>query len=68
MTKGINEVWEAEICLDSENTSVVLRILQSLTERGITVIMVTHDLTQLSLATHSVELSDGSIVNERFSD
>lgn len=54
--------------LDSENTSVVLRILQSLTERGITVIMVTHDLTQLSLATHSVELSDGSIVNERFSD
>lgn len=54
--------------LDSENTSVVLRILQALTERGITVIMVTHDLTQLSLATHSVELSDGSIVNERFSD
>lgn len=54
--------------LDSENTSVVLRILQSLTERGITVIMVTHDLTQLPLATHSVELSDGSIVNEKFSD
>ena len=54
--------------LDSENTSIVLRILESLTERGITVIMVTHDKTQLPLATHSVELSDGKIVDEKFSD
>ena len=54
--------------LDSENTSIVLRILQSLTERGITVIMVTHDLTQLPLATHSVELADGRIIDEKFSD
>lgn len=54
--------------LDSENTSIVLRILESLTERGITVIMVTHDKTQLPLATHSVELSDGKIIDEKFSD
>ncbi len=54
--------------LDSENTSIVLRILESLTERGITVIIVTHDRTQLTLATHSVELSDGRIVDEKFSD
>ena len=54
--------------LDSENTSIVLRILESLTERGITVIMVTHDKTQLPLATHSVELSDGKIIDETFSD
>lgn len=53
--------------LDSENTALVLDILRSLTERGITVIMVTHDLSQLSLATHSVELSDGKVVNEALS-
>ncbi len=63
-------VFADEPCgnLDSENTSIVLRILQSLTERGITVVMVTHDLTQLPLATHSVELSDGRIIDEKFSD
>ena len=63
-------VFADEPCgnLDSENTSIVLRILQSLTERDITVVMVTHDLTQLPLATHSVELSDGRIIDEKFSD
>ena len=63
-------VFADEPCgnLDSENTSIVLRILQSLTERGITVVMVTHDLTQLPLATHSVELSDGRIIDEKFFD
>ena len=63
-------VFADEPCgnLDSKNTSIVLRILQSLTERGITVVMVTHDLTQLPLATHSVELSDGRIIDEKFSD
>lgn len=51
--------------LDSENTKLILEKLKDLTKKGITVIMVTHDKSQLSLATHSVELSDGKIVDEK---
>ena len=54
--------------LDSENTAAVLSLLKKLNEGGITIVMVTHDVSQLSLATHSVELSDGKIIHETFSD
>ena len=63
-------VFADEPCgnLDSENTAAVLNLLKTLNGQGVTVVMVTHDLSQVPLATHSVELSDGKIVDERFSD
>ena len=63
-------VFADEPCgnLDSENTAAVLNLLKTLNGQGVTVVMVTHDLSQVSLATHSVELSDGKIVDERIFD
>ena len=54
--------------LDTENTAMILHLLKGFSEKGITIIMVTHDQSQLSLATHSIELTDGKIENEMFFD
>lgn len=47
--------------LDSKTASEILELFQSLNGDGQTVIMVTHNLENLSYVTHSVEIRDGVI-------
>lgn len=48
--------------LDSKNTKEILDILHDLaTNRGVTVVMVTHDLDQVSYANRTIHMVDGQI-------
>ncbi|MHA2224652.1 MAG: ABC transporter ATP-binding protein [Candidatus Hodarchaeales archaeon] len=51
--------------LDTKSGKEVLELLKKLNDCGLTVVMVTHDPTVFNYTTRCVELSDGSIVNDR---
>lgn len=47
--------------LDSENTEVIMEIFQSLNQKGITIIMVTHDIEEGKKANRIITMKDGKI-------
>ena len=49
--------------LDSENSNDVMEILKELNKKGITIVMVTHDLEYLKYATKIIKMKDGEIIN-----
>lgn len=51
--------------LDSKSGEAVMALLDALSERGATILMVTHDLHYAACAQRIVQLHDGRIVNER---
>ncbi len=48
--------------LDSENSKKVMEILKHLNEKGMTIIMVTHDLTLAEYGSRIIHIEDGKIV------
>ena len=50
--------------LDSVTAEIIFEILQSLVERGKTIVMVTHDSSLAQRVTRSVRMVDGEIVGE----
>ena len=52
--------------LDSENSAIVLKMLQELNrELRQTIVMITHNPEAAAVATRTVEMRDGQVVNER---
>ncbi len=51
--------------LDNENTGKVMRLLKSLNDQGMTIVMVTHDMTLAEYGTKVVCVEDGRIRNFR---
>ena len=54
--------------LDSESEEDILKILQSLNEKNITIIMVTHDRQVAEHAHRIVHFKDGRLIKEEYSD
>ena len=50
--------------LDTKNGRAVMELFKSLTQKGITVIVVTHNLEEAKLCDKIVRLSDGKVVNK----
>ena len=50
--------------LDSQNGKIVMDLLKGLNEKGITIIVVTHDISLESYASKVITLSDGEIIND----
>lgn len=48
--------------LDNENSSEIMKIFSNLNERGITVIIVTHDMNLAKQCKRIIEISDGRIL------
>ena len=48
--------------LDSENSKKVMEILKHLNEKGMTIIMVTHDLSLAEYGSRIIHIEDGKIV------
>ena len=51
-------------CLDSKNREVVMNILFELSKKGITVILVTHNLEEVKYCNRVIELEDGQIIKD----
>lgn len=49
--------------LDTTNSAIIMDILKGLSSKGITVILVTHDLTDAQIADRIIEIEDGKIKN-----
>lgn len=49
--------------LDNENSDEIMKIFSNLNERGITVIIVTHDMNLAKQCKRIIEISDGKIIN-----
>ncbi len=47
--------------LDSKNHDVIMNIFKSLNSEGKTIIMVTHNMSDISLANHWVSIADGKV-------
>ena len=53
--------------LDSKTSAGVLDLMRKLNkEKGITIVMVTHDMGQARDADRSIRIVDGQVVEERF--
>ena len=50
--------------LDSKSGKVIINILRELHEKGITIIMVTHDANLTKYATRIVKMKDGEIISQ----
>ena len=50
--------------LDTKNGRAVMELFRSLTQKGITVIVVTHNLEEAKLCDKIVRLSDGKVISE----
>jgi len=50
--------------LDSENTEVIMEIFQSLNQKGVTIIMVTHDIEEGKKANRIITMKDGKIISD----
>lgn len=48
--------------LDSENSKKVMEILNHLNKKGMTIIMVTHDLSLAEYGSRIIHIEDGKIV------
>lgn len=48
--------------LDTKNGKMVVELLKSLTQKGITVILVTHNMKEASLCDSLIRLQDGKVV------
>ncbi|AEV69701.1 ABC transporter ATP-binding protein [Acetivibrio clariflavus] len=50
--------------LDSENTQVIMEIFQVLNQKGVTIIMVTHDIEDAKKANRIITMKDGKIISD----
>lgn len=50
--------------LDTKNTDIVMKILMDLNKRGITLIMVSHDLNLKNYAHRVIRISDGKMIGQ----
>ena len=54
--------------LDSKSSIQVLKLLRELTGKGITVVMVTHNLDYCEISDRVISMSDGKIVSDKVND
>lgn len=50
--------------LDSKTSTSIMELLRQMNQRGITVVVVTHDATVASFATRKIQMADGKIISD----